>query len=364
MVTKKILPVDSQLSSSPDILLDDVDRIVIAYAVPVNEGRGIYLIQSTDFGETWSQPVRVFDAVSANVQMVDRPKIGLSGDGRLHMLFIGYSLQEGGRPVGLYYSESVDGGATWSTSELISELDVRWSDIVYSDGVLYRFWQEQDGAILNDFYQISQDEGLTWTSPSNVVVQGDQKTEPIVSIDPNRRVHYVYLLKENDTNLEGENTLTLQDWMWDGQQWRVQGNDRSIKVKGNDFNLFTASGITSQGFLNLSFAIVHPAHEAELNNSIMSIGRIIEVTDNNQASPPLVIPVPDIPMRSQDVVQATEIPKTTETQIIATEPSQQPPRPVFDTSPSRRNLVGYILVGFVALVILVFAISGRKKRSK
>jgi hypothetical protein len=94
----------SALTNSPDILVDSSDRIVIAYAITLNENRGIYLVQSTDVGETWSEPIRVFDAVAANWDMVDRPKLAVTEDGKLHILFTQYSLLGNQQPIGAYYS--------------------------------------------------------------------------------------------------------------------------------------------------------------------------------------------------------------------------------------------------------------------
>jgi len=355
---RTFLPVESQLNSSPDILVDAAGRIVISYAVPINEGRGIYVIQSTDFGATWTQPVLVFDAVSAGVQRIDQPKIGLSGDGRLHLLFTEYSLQEGGRPVGLYYSQSVDGGAGWSVPELISERYVQWNDIIYNDGTLYRFWQEWDGAFLNDFYQISQDEGQTWTTPANIVVGSTRITEPVLVVGPNKLVHFIELTEENDSQLEAERIVMLQEWIWDGERWVTQGDGSNINIKGNDFNLFVTGEITLQGYLNLAIAIIHPEHESEIDNSIMNTGRSIEITGEIEAPSPIVIPAPEIPLSSAEIVQATDIPNI---QTTPTEPSQPPRLPTGD-SPSRQNLVGYIFVGIIVLVVFVFVIFGRKKK--
>jgi hypothetical protein len=89
----KVLPSPSQLNSSPDIVVDAAGRIVIVYAVPLNENRGIYLAQSTDNGFTWSSYSQVFDGVASEWDIVDSPKITLSGDGNLHVLFTRQSIR-------------------------------------------------------------------------------------------------------------------------------------------------------------------------------------------------------------------------------------------------------------------------------
>ena len=97
------LPSPSKLISSPDIVIDGTGKIVVVYAIPLNEGRGIYIVQSTDSGKSWSAPVRVFDAASARWEKTGDPKINLSADGVLHLVFSRNSVRTG-QPVGLYYS--------------------------------------------------------------------------------------------------------------------------------------------------------------------------------------------------------------------------------------------------------------------
>ena len=82
------MPSPSKINSSPDLVVDGASRIVVAYAVSINEDRGIYVVQSTDNGDTWSLPRQVFDAVRAEWERVEQPKICLGTDGILHLSFV------------------------------------------------------------------------------------------------------------------------------------------------------------------------------------------------------------------------------------------------------------------------------------
>jgi hypothetical protein len=73
----------------------------VSYAVPLNEGRGIYLTWSSDRGDSWSSPVRVFDAETAGWETVDQPRLAFDEDGALHTVFTRYSLPGGRGPLGL-----------------------------------------------------------------------------------------------------------------------------------------------------------------------------------------------------------------------------------------------------------------------
>jgi hypothetical protein len=54
------------VGSWPGILADPRgDALHVIYAVPYNEGRGIYYVRSNDGGATWLAPAVVFDAVES-----------------------------------------------------------------------------------------------------------------------------------------------------------------------------------------------------------------------------------------------------------------------------------------------------------
>ena len=64
------LPTIQNAGSSPSMLIDSNSIINIAYAIPLNENRGIYVVRSEDGGSTWSNPVLIFDAEDAGWAMV------------------------------------------------------------------------------------------------------------------------------------------------------------------------------------------------------------------------------------------------------------------------------------------------------
>jgi hypothetical protein len=67
------LPVSQPYASSPVIIADKIGRISVAYAIPINDERGIYVTQSFDDGDTWSDPTIVFNAALENWDMLTIP---------------------------------------------------------------------------------------------------------------------------------------------------------------------------------------------------------------------------------------------------------------------------------------------------
>ncbi|MGZ9225865.1 MAG: exo-alpha-sialidase, partial [Anaerolineales bacterium] len=154
-----VMTSSSQVTNSPDMLVDASDRIMLAYAITVNEDRGVYVIQSGDLGSTWSPPVRVFDAMSANWEMVDQPQLAVTQDGKLHILFTQYTLLGSQQAVGLNYSQSMDGGLTWTAPLMVNQHPVEWSEILAFKQTLHRFWQEKDQVAISTYHQVSVDGG-------------------------------------------------------------------------------------------------------------------------------------------------------------------------------------------------------------
>lgn len=77
--TKPIaIPSPVEGNRSPSLVADPRGSVVyVAYAVPFNEKRGIYLAQSKDNGATWQPASLVFDAAAAQWESVDQPTLQL-----------------------------------------------------------------------------------------------------------------------------------------------------------------------------------------------------------------------------------------------------------------------------------------------
>jgi hypothetical protein len=69
--------------SWPQIGADAAGNLYALYAVPLNEGRGIYFARSEDGGATWSESRQVFDAAAQGWAMVDHPVLLVLPEGTL-----------------------------------------------------------------------------------------------------------------------------------------------------------------------------------------------------------------------------------------------------------------------------------------
>jgi hypothetical protein len=335
-----ILSASSTQVSSPAMLVDATDRIAIAYAVTLNEERGIYVTQSIDSGETWSAPVNVFDAVSEGWEMVDRPRLALTTDGTLHVLFTRYALIGSPQPVGLYYSRSEDGGTTWLAPETVSEQPVHWSEMVAYQGVLHRLWQETNHLATSTNHQISLDGGVTWASPVGIPGDADISSSPSVTMDPAGRIHFMQVIKQD--------VYVFQEWEWSDERWHLV---ESRKVSTQDLNspVVVEGGITSDGVI-YSLLQFEGQQTNGIETNLMSMSRSLELNGEEQ---------PGFAVISTPSVSSTP---TIGPDALATPTTLSPVAGLSDPRPRiNRNMVGFVLIVIVVLFILVVTVPRRSK---
>lgn len=243
------IPTMTRLNSSPDVLVDSSGAVLVAYAAPFNEGRGIYLVEGVGRDLVWSLPIQVFDAVAAGWDRVDDPQISLTSDGTLHLLFSRVS-SDGQQATGLYYSQSRDGGVTWSLPELIREGSITWSDMVTTDGVaLHRLWQENQAGVVSNYHQVSKDSGATWESAIEVTGVLGYVSPVSLAANATGDLHFLRLVQGDSPGFLKSYELAVEDWQWNGKRWEIKAS-RAFTIKGDRANLFLSGGLTSTGQLS------------------------------------------------------------------------------------------------------------------
>jgi hypothetical protein len=345
------IPSISSANSSPDIVTDASGKMVVAFAVPINEQRGIYLVQSDDLGTTWTKPYRVFDAAAINWQMVDRPQIALTGDGRLHLLFERYTLLGDQRSSnGLYYIQSSDGGATWSQPETVSEQPILWSDLIgYGKSDLHRIWMEQRGADRASIHQYSSDGGTTWGAPNTLSTLNDGVVANHVSIDLSGNLYFL--------QLTGPEEPVVRDQRWEGTTWKLQPS-KALEVKPGTWEAASiASSVSSDGHLVASLLGNSLDPKAAWQSEILYMVQSPKLAGPvPTAYPALIAPAP------------AQVATQTVSEIFGTPTAASPLAGLNDTQPflsQNRNLIGLLLLGLVvAFLVLILLATSRTNRTK
>ncbi len=221
------LPSLNKKVGKADIELDRDGIINVAFSIPVNENRGIYLTRSEDLGESWQEPILVFDGLDAAWDVVGEPHVVTSDDGVLHLLWAKQSLLADELAAqALYYTRSVDQGETFDEPQIVAEVPISWFglDSSGSAAVVHRFWQEQLASNTIVRHDYSVDDGRTWSDP----LQVSSKPGPIgITADSSGQLHAVQ-------REAGEITY----YTWDGGGWRLG--------EGAGLLLFSEDGVTGQ----------------------------------------------------------------------------------------------------------------------
>jgi len=339
-----VLTVPGKLVSSPGLLTDGADNIVVVYAVPYNESRGVYMIRSDDHGDSWSTPSQVFDAISAGWDAIDQPSVAISGDGRLHVLFNKLSFENDFRSTGLYYSRSDDGGITWSDPIEISNGETSGSHLIaYDSRTLHLIWQERIDDAISVYYRISTDNGQTWSGPINVASSNGKLVVNTPTMDAGGQLHLL--------EVTSDETLSVQDRGKVSSLWKLQESvDWTNELNVVNLQSFHA-GVTPNGYLYGIVFVEANGPNGSPDNRLMSFGRFIDGVAPEQVNKPSTLPTPAPTLIIMDTPEPHQL-----------APTAFPLADISDTPTSNaKNVIGIVMMAAV-FVLMIFIIKPRRPR--
>ena len=341
----KILPSLAKLNSSPEILVDGSGNIVVAYTVTLNENRGVYIVRSENLGETWSVPLKVFDAMSSEWDAVDRPKLALTSDGKLHTLFSRYSVSGGIHPTGLYYSQSEDGGATWNNPIEISDKPVIWHQIlVGKDQTLNLLWQENYDQATTNLHRLSNDNGVTWNNQTIVSSTREKLVSIDVGTESSGELHLLQLV--------GGDELMIQEWVWDGMRWSAKESGLILRNAEGSIPMDFKAEIASNGYLGILSVLEKKNTEDVLKYTLSEFGRYIDVVLPVQPLPSAVVPPVAVS------INLTAVPNTQPTPtFVSPLVGVNNPAPVVS-----KNTVGLVIIAIVLVILVVVVRPGKANK--
>lgn len=208
------IPRPGVLGQSPHLLEATPGSIYLAYAVPFNESRGVYLTTSEEPDLVWGDPVMVFGAAGAGCEAVEQTSLTQGLDGTLHLAWVCASLPGGIGPLALFHSRSEDGGTTWSEPARAFERRAVWGRIA-TDGIgtLHLVWQEHLTGRINTWDALSRDGGENWEEPLSVSVVDGAAGYASLASDRSGRLHLLQTVQETGSTPE------VQYTEWNGQAW-------------------------------------------------------------------------------------------------------------------------------------------------
>jgi hypothetical protein len=151
---------------------------------------GVALLRSKDNGKSWSDPIYVTPPLAKNAS-ADFPKLVIGKDGVYHLVWTEFQYPAGFPPLGIYYSRSVDQGASWSDPfQLAGNGYTQVNLAVSSSGEVFTAWNGMAG-IQGRYFRLSKDNGFTWAEVETIPSRGVSGSDgqPQLALDAQGQLH-------------------------------------------------------------------------------------------------------------------------------------------------------------------------------
>ena len=281
------LPTSRQAGFAPDVLLGRGGELYVVYAIPFNEGRGLYLARSNDGGESWSDAERIFDGAEAGWEAVDAPRLAQTDEDSLHLFWSRPAVGGAGAGDRLYYASSGDQGVTWGEPEEVGSANlqnngaVSWHSLAgIGAQTVHLMWQGWDSGRLNLWHMISNDNGANWSQAARIGALGEQAGAAALAMDPAGRPNLVQILLGS-----GGLQAILAQWVWDGGGWQQLESER---IEGVNVSLGdeAAAAIDGSGRLGVIYG-----GSGEEGRQLYFAGRSVPLPDSMPTPWPTVTPM-------------------------------------------------------------------------
>ncbi len=208
------LPAVGDVGGWPSLAIAPDQTLHAIYTVPLNENRGVYHTLSTDQGLNWSTPTLMFDAASENWQMARNTDLRIDRNGRLHAVWAHSTLPSSEAPLGAYYAYSDDDGLSWTEPGIIDLDGAGYPQLeLTNNGEVHIAWVRSGFAGLEVWHQWSPDSGQTWSEAA--AIPGTQNVTTDFGFASNGQDN-IYLSGILTTE---QNSASLFFTFWNGQEW-------------------------------------------------------------------------------------------------------------------------------------------------
>lgn len=204
---RPLLPAAVKEVYAPAVVVDAASGIIhLVFAVRINESRGLYKMTSEDQGNSWSDVDQLFDARAAGWEAVGAPKISVSGNGTLDILWAQQRLQGNGKLTSeSLHAARLDGISPTMEVQTVAEAEAIWYDVAsFRGGIVHQFWQEASSRGTLLWHRQSTDGANSWSVPT---IPSSIAGTPAMAQDEAGGVH---LLQLSDKLLE--------HWKWEGAE--------------------------------------------------------------------------------------------------------------------------------------------------
>jgi len=194
-----------------------VDSKGLLHIIYITQGEdsGVYYIQSLDKGATWSTPVWLDPDILPN-HVPDSLNFEIDQNDKLHAVWFYGGLGQNSRPDWVRYTNSPDGGSTWSAPILIDQVDEESNHylttaapkMIVQGQTVHVIWGA--GELPYRYHRFSTDAGLTWSAPRQIFGELHGQAFDGLTIDGAGRIHFFAQIRYPQG---------IYHALWDGNQW-------------------------------------------------------------------------------------------------------------------------------------------------
>ncbi len=176
----------------PQVAIDAAGKIYVAYA----DGSGVYLVTSTDNGNSWSDATTVASVTNpANLRLVADTRSGM--EGHLNAMWLVW-IYTSYTKVTARHIASTNGGQSWINSKLVLEglydgenVDIKGMDLARSDSSLRAALH--NAPVNSDILSSSShNNGKDWAVARLTSAVAVSESEPSLAVDPYNMSIYAY----------------------------------------------------------------------------------------------------------------------------------------------------------------------------
>ncbi|HEX9075792.1 MAG TPA: sialidase family protein [Anaerolineae bacterium] len=307
------------------------------------DGNGLYAVQSSDGGASWSSATTIFltDSTSLWAYAV---KTALDPQGTLHAVWTVKNRLGLGEAV--YYAHLEAGQKQWTLPMTLQtvrggDYQADWASIIYYKNELFVLYDYSSPS--HRWMRRSKDGGRTWTDPVIAFTSRGEYGHPVLLIDGSNTLHAILGNRTDDERLHGMWHTTWRGDHWDAVDPVVSG------PMSPQFDPNRPQAVVSQGNIILVTWRTDPG-----------------LTPNGIWFSYATLDAPEWPVVPLPTAVATTAPTVTPIKVTSIEPTpsatarpvtglqtNSPPTPIADTSPATGVVLGILPAGFLLLVVIV-----------
>jgi hypothetical protein len=208
----------------------DGNEILVVLAGQEN-GNGLYFTNSSDGGSTWSDPYPVYLTGDQSVVVTD-PKLFAGESGLFHAVWATFMEDGNGGPG--YYANYDPKAKSWSEPVELDDPGIRTPSVIETrNGVIVSYYHHN---VNGNWWRRSSDGGKSWSLPEQISSQHIGTNGQVsFAVDSNDVLHAFFGERIDDNN-HGMWHATFSGATWENLEAVVRGPQRKEGTGGNGFD--------------------------------------------------------------------------------------------------------------------------------